>query len=252
MDTYLDRTKSPRFFDSNYIDAINASITQTFKDRTENERKKRGYQFDDSVEQIMRELFTLVVGPINIAPVGDIVPYPADYRFFARLFTTVDGTTTYCRPLPFKMEGPTIQDPFKKPKPSKTYYQELETGFRVLHGGTTFSSASFTYLKYPATVSMGQESDKVGPGGTVATSTQYIVYSDCVYNGVSYPSGAIFTTGAVTILTSGVVIPTSVITDCDMPDNIHDELCTLASEILSTTVEDFNKMQALDAKNEDA
>lgn len=252
IDTYLDRTRSPRFEDRNYIDAINASITQVFKDRTENEKKRRGYQFDDSIEQIMRELFTLVVGPINIVPVGDVVTYPADYRFFGRLFTTVDGTTTYCRPIPFKMEGPLLDDAFRAPRPGKTYYQELETGFRVLHGGTSFTNASFVYLKYPATVSLGQPTDKVSAGGTLAINTDYIVYDDCVYNTIPYSAGTVFTTGLVTTLTSGVVIPTSAIVDCDMPDNIHDEICTTAAETLSTTVEDYYKSQALDTKAEEA
>lgn len=252
IDFYNDRSKSPRFLDSNYVDAINAAITQIFKDRTENEKKKRGYQFDDSIEQVMRELFSLVVGPVNIVPVGDIVPYPADYRFFGRLFTTVDGQSTYARPIPFKMEGPLLIDSFRKPKPGKTYYQELDSGFKVLHNGTSFTAASLVYLKYPATVSMGQPSDKITGPGNVATNTQYIVYDDCVYNGTPYAAGQIFTSSLATTLSSGVVIPTSVIVNCDMPDNIQDEICTLAAENMSVSVEDYNKMQAFDQKQEEA
>ena len=251
VDSFIDRTKSPRFYDRQYINSLNSAITQTFKDRSENEKKPESYQFESN-EQVMRELYSLIVGPVNIAPVGDTVPYPADYRFLGQLTTTVDGQTTYARPITSKQRGAMLKDPFRKPKPSKTYYEELATAFLVFHNGTSFTNASFTYLKYPATVSLGQESDKIFGGGNVIPFTQYIVYDDCVYNGTSYAAGAVFTSGATTPLTSGTVIPTSVIVDCDMPDNIQDEICKIAADLMMLSVEEYNKSQLLDQRANEA
>lgn len=249
IDSLIDRSKSARFTDSVYINHINNAIQDDFRDRTQNIKTTRMYSFESS-EEVMRELYSLVVGPVNITPVGDTVPYPTDYRFIGRLQTTVDGITRTPKPMMFKMEGPALLDPFRKPKPTKPYYEELSSAFRILHGGTSFTNASFIYLKMPATVSMGQESDKVFGGGNVATNTQYIVYYDAVYNGNSYPSGSIFTSTLVTPLTSGTVIPTSVIVNTDMPEAIQYDLAKRAATTMELSVSELQKSQLQQAQSE--
>jgi len=249
IDSFLDRTKSARFTDAVYCQHMNNAITDDFRDRTSNIKQARMYDFQ-STEQVMRDLYTLVVDNAPLVPSGNNLPYPADYRYFGRLLVTVDGYTTYPLPCEYRQEGPLLKDAFRKPSKTKFYYVETDTAFRILHGGTTLQAGSFSYMKYPAIVTMGQESDKVNDTGVLQTNTQYIVYEDCVYNGTSYPSGAIFTTGLVTTLTDGIVIPTSVIVNCDMPVNIQADIVKKAAETMELSISEFNKSQLLQQQSE--
>ena len=239
IDFYNDRYKSARFADSNYMDAINASVNSLFKDKTDNKKLFRRYSFQSN-EQVRRELYTLIKTS-TIVPVGVNVTYPADFYYFGNMYTTVDGNVVYCKPTNLNEIGPIQVDPFRKPTPKKTYYIENDLGLDVYFGTGNFTSATMTYLKTPDTVSIGNEDDKVYPGGAVLTiGDDYIVYEDCVHNSVNYYVGDIFTATA-TSLTSGIVIPVTVIVNCDMPENIHDEICKMASEIMNGTIEDYNK-----------
>jgi hypothetical protein len=239
-DFYNDRYKSPRFPDSNYMDAFNASINMLFKDKTDNKKMFRKYSFQSN-EQVRRELYTLIK-TATIVPTGDVVIYPADFYYFGEMTTTVNGITNYCRPTNFNEIGPLLDNPFRRPTAGKTYYIENSTGLRVYYGGTTgFTSSSLTYLKTPNTVSIGMEDDKINPGGAaLVNGTVYMVYADAVQNGNTYYTGETFT-AVGTALTSGVVIPNSVIVNCDLPDNVHDEICKVASELMNGTIEDYNK-----------
>lgn len=240
IDFYNDRYKSPRFADSNYMDAINSAINMLFKDKTDNKKVFRRYSFQSN-EQVRRELYTLIK-TATIVPTGDVVVYPADFYYFGEMNTTVDGVSNYSKPTNFNELGPLLDNPFKKPSASKTYYIENSTGLKVYYGsGTSFTSASLTYLKVPNTVSIGTESNKITAGNPVLTiGLTYIVYADAVHNGVTYYSGQTFAATA-TSLTSGTVILYSLVTNCDLPDNVHDEVCKMASEIMNGTIEDYNK-----------
>ena len=64
IDFYNDRYKSARFADSNYMDAINASVNSLFKDKTDNKKQFRRYSFQSN-ELVRRELYTLIKIPIQ-------------------------------------------------------------------------------------------------------------------------------------------------------------------------------------------
>ena len=239
-DVFMDRYKSARFADSNYMDAFNSAILALFKDKTDNKKQFRKYSFQSN-EQVRRELYTLIK-TATIVPTGDVVVYPADFEYFGDLFTTVSGNTTYCRPANLNEIGPLLEHPLRKPSPSKTYYIENSTGLKIYYGTGTFTSSALTYLKTPDTVSIGTESDKINPGASVLTNGQdYIVYSPtAVQNGVTYYVGDTFTASG-TSLTSGIVILESNIVNCDLPENVHDEVCKAAAQLLQGTIEDYNK-----------
>lgn len=238
-DFYNDRYKSPRFSDSNYMDAFNSAINMLFKDKTDNKKIFRRYSFQSN-EQVRRELYTLIK-TATITPTGDNVVYPGDFYYFGEMNTVVSGIVTYCKPANLNEIGPLLDNPFRKPTPFKTYYIENSTGLQVYYGTGTFTSAVLTYLKTPNTVSIGTEGNKITAGLNVLTAGQvYMVYEDAVSNGVTYYSGQTFT-AAVTSLTSGIVILNSIIVNCDLPENVHDEVCKMASEIMNGTIEDYNK-----------
>lgn len=240
IDLYNDRYKSARFADSNYMDAINASINSVFKDRTDNKKIFRKYSFQSS-ELTRRELYTLIKTS-TVVPTGDTVVYPNDFYYLGNLFVTIDGTSQTAKPTNFNELGVLLLNPFRKPSSDKPYYIENSTGLEVYYGDGTFSSSSITYLKIPNTVSIGTEGNKITSGATALTNGQtYIVYSPtAVQSGTTYYVGQTFVASG-TSLTSGTVILYSNVTNCDLPDNMHDEICKMASELMQGTIEDYNK-----------
>jgi len=239
-DVFMDRYKSARFADSNYMDAFNSVVLSMFKDKTDNKKLFRKYSFQSN-EQVRRELYTLIK-TATIVPTGDVVVYPADFEYYGDMNVTIDGVEDYCRPTNFNEIGPLQDNPFRKPKATKPYYIENSTGLKVYYGSGAFTSATMTYLKTPNTISIGTDSNKINPGGAVLTiGLVYVVYSPtAVHNGATYYVGQTFTATA-TSLTSGIVILNSVLVNCDLPENVHDEVCKSAAQLLQGTIEDYNK-----------
>lgn len=247
-DFYNDRYKSARFADSNYMDAFNSAAQALFKDKTDNKKIRRPYSFQSS-EQMNRELYTLIK-TATIVPTGDVVVYPADFEYYAKLSTTISGTTMFCRPATLNEIGPLEQHPLRKPSPSKPYYIETATGLQIYYGIGTFTSSSLTYLKTPNVMSIGNEDDKITAGGAVLTNgVTYMVYADCVQNGTTYYAGETFV-AAGTSLTSGIVILNSLIVNCDFPVIVQDEICKKASDIMNGTIEDYNKAMFMQKQTE--
>lgn len=246
-----DRESSPRFDDESYMKAINQAILALVEDRLDNIKKPKRYSFEQ-VQRVRDELYTLVPPTLSIVPVGNTLAYPSNYNYFLKLQCTIDGVTTYARPTSYNESGPLLENPFKRPSNTKTYFDQNKDGFFIYRGATgSFTAGLLDYVKNPDTVSIGKASDQIGPGAVVLTIGQdYVVYEDAVHNGVSYAEGSIFT-AATTVLTSGVVILNSLIVNCNLPVKMHQEVCRLAAAIMSGAVEDFSKKQDLKADNQD-
>ena len=86
-------------------------------------------------------------------------------------------------------------------------------------------------------------------GTVLANAVTYIVYEQAVYITTTYYSGQTIT-GNGTALISGIVILSSVVVDCDLPVNMHEEVCKLSAAILEGTVESFSKEQDLNIQAE--
>jgi hypothetical protein len=212
-----DRESSARFLDEQYMYAINSAIGMTIDDRIDNIKKPKRYSFE-SVQRVRDELYTLVPPTLSITPTGNTLAYPSDYNHFLKLQCTIDGVTLYSRPTNYNESGPLLENPWKKPSNTKTYFDQNESGFTILRGATgSFTTGLLDYIKIPDTVSIGQESDKITAGALVLTAgVSYIVYEDAVHVGATYVTGTVFTASA-TSLTSGIVIPNSVIVNCNLP-----------------------------------
>lgn len=247
-----DRESSPRFEDDAYMKAINEAIIMILEDRLDNIKKPKRYSFEQ-VQRVRDELYTLVPPTTSIVPVGNTVSYPADYNYFLKLQCTIDGVTNYSRPTSYNESGPLLDNPFKKPSNTKTYFDQNKDGFFIYRGATgSFTAALLDYIKNPDTVSIGNESNKIGSGPAVLTiGVTYIVYEQAVHAGTTYVEGQTFTASS-TVLSSGVVIPNSVLVNCNLPLKIHQEVCRLAAAIMNGTIEDLMKKQDLKADNQDA
>lgn len=242
----LDRVKTARYTDQDFINSINEAINIIVKDRVAPIRIPHRYSVQ-SAQRIRDELYTLIPTPGTGTITNDLVPFPADYLTYLLLYATVDGTQRFARPISYNLEGDTKEDPFSKPTAETIYYNERATGLRMFKPSTsTFTTYELWYLKNPAVVSIGRERNKIAPDpSAISIGVTYYVWEDALHNGVTYEVGETFV-AANTNLNSGYVIPSTNITNCDLPGNMHMEVCTLAAKLMSGQVEDWNKKQSLD------
>lgn len=240
-----DRESSARFIDEQYMYAINAAIGMIIDDRTDNIKKPKRYSFE-SVQRVRDELYTLVPPSLTIVPVGNTLAYPADYNHFLKLQCTIDGATNYARPMTYNESGPLLENPWKKPSNTKTYFDQNVLGFNILRGASgTFSAGILDYIKIPDTVSIGSASNKINPGASVLIPGQtYVAYEDSEHAGAIYNAGTVFT-ASLGSLTSGIVILYSLVVNCNLPTKLHEEVNRLASAIMNGAIEDFQKKQDL-------
>lgn len=247
-----DREKSARFLDDSYMKAINESIIMILEDRLEPIKKMKRYSFE-LVQRVRDELYSLIPPTLSIVPAGNTLAYPADYNYFLKLECVIDGATTLCRPTSYGESGTLPENPFKRPANNKTYFDQYNAGFLIYRAATgSFTSGKLDYVKNPDTVSIGTDANKIAAGGAVLIiGSTYIVYEEAVHAGTTYSEGATFVASA-TSLTSGIVILYSLVTNCNLPVKIHQEICRLASAIMNGTVEDYNKKQDLKADSADS
>jgi hypothetical protein len=227
------------------MNSINAAINNIVKNKID-PIKKGGRYSVQSAQRLRDELYTLIPTAATGAPSGNVVPYPANYLYFLMLHIIVDGERQLVSPTDYNREGVLFEDPFTEPAIDNVYCNEIITGFRIIYGSSgTLGNYELYYVKNPAVVSIGQEKHKIIAGGSIVNGTVYYVYEECVYNAVTYYPGDTFTGGATSTLTSGIVIATTNITNCDLPGNMHEEVCEFAAMLLSSDVEDWNKKQSL-------
>jgi len=247
IDKLIDRVKSPRFTDDRYYEAINQAQKLILDGRVEPIKVKRDFSFQSS-ERLRNELRSLVVPTVNGTITGSSVAFPTNFYYLLLMQNTVNGEKNVCKPITFNEKGTLRRNPFKEPISSETYYSEDNASWKIeLPINASFTLCEIDYLKNPDVVSIGKEKDKIT--ATLAIGTNYTVYNQAVHAGVTYYEGESFTATS-TVLTSGVVIPTSVIVNSDMPEYLHDEIIRLSAAIMNGTVEDYNKQQNLMSTNE--
>lgn len=246
-----DRQRSARFEDDQYMKAINSAIGLILEDRLFNIKTQKSYSFE-SVQRVRDELYTLIPPTVVSVPVENVVSTPTDYNYYLRLVCTIDGVNTIARATSYNEYPLLNSNPFEKPKTTRPYFDQNSLGFNVVFGNSgNFTSAALDYVKNPAIVTIGKETDKIEAGTTLTIGISYIVYEEAVSNGITYVAGDIFTATVVT-LDSGVVIPTSVIVNCDFPVKLHQEVARQSSAIMNSSVSDYDAKQSLLQDNNQA
>lgn len=247
---YTNLTQATRFTFQEINKAVNDSIMNKLDSIIDSDKPSGAIFGLDRIQKFRDELYTLIktstTVPTVTTTINDIITvnhinYPIDYQSFAALSCTIDGNTTYGRDTNYSEIGPILNDSFRKPNNKKPYFLEDATGLKLYRGiGGTFSSASLTYIKIPATFYMGNETDLIDAGtGVLVSSRSYTAVEESVHNGIVYITGAQFVS-VNTNLTSGQVIPTSVLVDCDLPQKTHDELAKMAASVLLGVTSAFN------------
>jgi hypothetical protein len=167
---------------------------------------------------------------------------PTDYRELVCMQTLLGGYTDYARPTEYNEIGPLLNDSFRKPSNTQMYYNEDATGYLIYRGDTgTLTSVTFTYVKEPATYSLGTEAQLINLGaGVLSIGQVYIATETSVHNSITYLPGAEFTAVNAN-LTSGQVILKSNTTACDLPEKVQNEIAKITAQILSGVVSDYNR-----------
>lgn len=252
----IDRVKSARHPDREYMNAINDAISMTINDRIAPIRVARKYSVQ-SVQRVRDELYTLIPTPATGTPSSDIVPFPADYYAYLLLWQNINSIKQYCRPTNYNTEGALLDNPFLKPSATKPYFNEYSAGLRVLHNSSgTMGTYELWYVKKPDVVSIGEERDKI-TSGTLTNLATYYVYDQVLLSApldsktIYYPGETIIGNGVVT-LTSGTVILSTNVINCNLPGNIHEEIILRAAASISGDSEMWNKKQMLDIDAEKA
>ncbi len=236
VDFYMDRSRAPRFSLNQYNIAFR-EVTMAFFD----ENRKDEIAIRDNLYTLLTTV-TPTITTVTTTSTYTInhFNYPADYHFFNNLQVYVDGELARVLPINGDEINPVLLDSFKRPSNTKIYHKEDATGYSLYRGVGGTCTASFVYLKAPASPYLGNDSDYITTGGTIAIGTSYTCFEQSVESGTTYNPGDVFTASSIT-LTSGKVIPTSVLVDCDLPDTVHEDIAKMVAEYMSGSVENFNK-----------
>ena len=239
----IDRDGSARFSDEKVIKAINTAIDRIVEDRLGNIKIKKNYSFE-SIQVVRDQLYTLIPPTLNIVPAGNIVAYPADYNYLLKLSCTIDGETNVARPTSYNAQGLMYENPHSKPTNVKPYFDQNLSGFTIFReedNSGSFTQAQLDYVKNPDVVSIGNESNKISFGaGVLVAGTTYIVYEQSVHNGITYVEGDTFV-AANTNLTSGIVIPNSIIVNSNLSIKLQYEVISMAASIMQKSISQFNE-----------
>jgi len=247
VDELIDRTRTSRHSDSAYYNSINAAINKIVKDRIEAIRVDRKYGVQSS-QRLREELNTLIPAPATGSLSSGNIPYPSNYLYYLIAYATVGTTKEICFPASYNTMNMIKKSPFHKPSATQLYFNEFVTGLKIISDSkdtVTTGTYELWYIKKPAVVSIGKLSQQITDGGTLSTGSTYYVYADSIYNAVTYLRGETFVAGGVTTLTSGIVIVSTNITNCDLPDHLHEEVCQLAAADLMQIADRFDKANML-------
>lgn len=235
IDMYMDRTRNARFSFYEYAIAFR-EVQSWFLDKKCMDEKS-----------VRNDLYTLVktVTPtttlISQSQADDLtvnhVDYPADYYYFSNLLHYIGGSLIESKPTNYNQLNNILLDPFRKPSNEKCYVLEDATGWKVYRGYGGAYTNSLTYLISPSEWSIGTESDLINPGLTLTPGVNYTATADSVVGGTKYEPGEQFTPFIAT-LTSGQVIPTSVLVDSNFPDSVQNEICRITAAFLQGSVKD--------------
>lgn len=235
---YLDTVGSPRF-DSSMVDReINTAINQIVNDRympLDPKRRENSFQV---TQRIRDELYTLIRTSLPLTPVNNVLLLASveGYRFLLACQVRISSIDYPTDPLTYDEWLTIDRDPFKYPTltyPSRIYRIENSNGIEIKFGNVgTLTSGTITYLRDPNIVSYGTKktSGSLSVGyNYIATKTTVINYNSSVYQ--TLLEGDLFLCpGPGYSIGSGEVVYG--FENCDLPINLHEEVCVMAAEFL--------------------
>lgn len=252
VDFYNDLTRTGRQPLTAYEKAVNDAIG-VFVDEIVN----KGAQYIQQNRDNISTLFTVATpavadGSAITSAYGSSIPStftkPTDYRAFSALRGIISGISGPIHPADNNEIFQFMDNLHLIPTNDRKYYIENSTGFTVYRGSSGTMTVSLTYIKKPATYSLGTNGQRIAAGVGVLTLAQtYIALEDdTVQNGVTYKSGDSFVAAVTTTLAAGLVILASNTTPCDLPDKTHDYIARMASTYMLIAIGQGDKAALVD------
>ena len=234
---YSDRTKSPRFNDTDhYLPALNVAQNTILNDRYYNIKKKTGYSFE-TVQRLRDELRSLVRYNIPILVVSNAISLPNDYMFELMMNITIDGTSRASKSVSYNEINSLSKNSFQEPSIEYPVHFESDGGINFLFGDTgTPSTANLTYLRKPATIFKDSSVIVAGVGVLTIGNTYYVNVGPVTSDSITYATGDTFVATSADMTGGGDV---TYIVNSDLPDILHEELAKVAASVLQGTVNDY-------------
>lgn len=240
-DFHLDRSRNARFSFFQYAMAYRQVQMWYFDQNKKDEKLVR-----DNLYTLLKSVTpttTLISQSLANNLTVNHVNYPSDYHFFSVLLNYIGGNLIESRPTNYNQINNLLLDSFRKPDNERCYVLEDSTGWRIYRGYGGAYSCELTYLISPSDWSIGTESDLIDEGiGVLTIGVNYTATSEVVESGIKYQPGQQFNAASAT-LTSGQVIPTSVLVDSNLPDTVAEEIATRVALFLSGSVKDAFSVQ---------
>lgn len=233
----MDRSRTSRFTFNQYnitFQTVQKRVVDFFKDNVDEIRKYLYTLKTDSTPAVstLSTMSSYTISHVN---------YPSDYWYFQLMNVFVDNVLTQVSPIDDDSLNRALQNTFTAPTNEYIFQREDATGWKVYRGLGGTVTCELTYLKEPSDFYIGNESNLINEGAAVLTfAVSYTAVEQSVHNGVTYNPGDTFT-AVNTTLTSGQVIPTSILVNSNLPEQIQEKMCWVVSEILSGNISDFNK-----------
>ena len=236
VDLYIDRSRNARFSFYQYAVAFREVQNWYFDQNCMDEKKVR-----DNLYTLLK-YSNPTVTTISQSLADDLtinhIDYPVDYYFFSSILNYIEGSLIETKPTNYNQLSNLLRDSFRKPSNERCYVLEDSTGWRILRGyGSTYTN-ELIYLIKPSDWSIGTESDLINSGASVLTlGVNYTATAPSVSAGIKYEPGQQFS-ASTTTLTSGQVIPSSVLVDSNFPEDVQSELCQRVAMFLMGSVKD--------------
>lgn len=236
VDFYMNRSRSSRFDFNTYNIAFREAQMQMFEMYKANPK---------GVRDVLYTLKTTITPTVTVVSVGseftiNHIATPSDYHYFGYLNIYVDGVLAKVSPTEDNAINDLLQNSFTAPTNKYIYQLEDATGWRFWRGLGGTVTATLSYLASPADFYLGNESDLIDETGTLSFGVSYTVVEETVYSGVTYNPGDTFTAIALS-LTSGQVIPSSVLVTTNFPNEVQEDLCKVVAKLLAGETTDYNR-----------
>lgn len=237
MMEYVDRARSARFTNLEKDNAINTAIDWFFYDRYDNIKQRKAYSFE-FIQRVRDDLRTLIK-TVPLAPSGNIVSYPSDYRHELSFDIIVNGNQVSCRKVSYDEYRIIYSNSFETPTTQYPVNYEDQNGINVDFGGVgTFTSSVLSYLIHPAKVFVSNTNISAGPSVLTIGQTYYVNSGSVTVNSVTYNQGQDFVATVTAMTGTGTVIN---IVNPNLPQHTWEELAKYGAQVLTGSISDFNK-----------
>jgi len=236
-DFYIDRTRNARFSFYQYVVAYRQVQMWYFDQHKKNEMGVRDNLY--TLIKYINPTITTISQSLSDNLTINHIDYPSDYHYFSSLVNRIDGSFVETKTnLTYNQLSDILIDPFRKPDNERVYLLEDSTGWRIYRGYGGSLTNELAYLISPSELSIGTESDLIDEGtGVLTAGVNYTATSEVVESGINYQAGDQFNAGSTT-LTSGQVIPSSVLVDSNLPATVFEEVAARVAYFLLGSVKD--------------